>query len=235
MPDFSLVQVDHDPDFAGVSLVPVEHDPFNIDGGVGPARTQLAQNQSPQSPATAPAKSAAEGFSGQSTEALPHHDSAPGDSYPTADAAAIAALQHINPTSQRYGLEYAGRVYHKWFGLGDYSYTPPTEGTAYSSDPGNRVLTPLLHSLGVNAGAYHTHTRGADPTLNENYSQKDKHDSDSEVMPSYLGAPSGVIYKYAPVPSELSQGRISVLGKTDGPFHNSSGPSSGSPGISGSR
>jgi len=144
-----------------------------------------------------------------------------GDSYPTADAAAIAALQDINPTSQRYGLEYAGRVYHRWLGLGDYSYTPPSEGTAYSSSPGNSVLTPLLHSLGVNAGAYHTHTRGADPALNENYSLKDKRDSDSEGAPSYLGAPSGIIYKYSPIPNQLSQGDVSVLGNTNGASSNS--------------
>lgn len=145
-----------------------------------------------------------------------------GDTFPTADAAAVAALQNINPTSQRYGLEYAGRVYHRWLGFGDYSYTPPTEGEAYSFSPGYRVLT-LLHSLGVNAGTYHTHTRGSDPALNENYSSKDKQVSDSEGAPSYLAAPSGIIYKYSPIPDRPSEGRISVLGKTRGPFDKSPG------------
>jgi len=32
MPDFSLVPVDHQPDFGGVSLVPVDYDPFSADG-----------------------------------------------------------------------------------------------------------------------------------------------------------------------------------------------------------
>ena len=31
MGDYSLVPVDHQPDFDGVSLVPVDHDPFNMD------------------------------------------------------------------------------------------------------------------------------------------------------------------------------------------------------------
>jgi RHS repeat-associated protein len=145
---------------------------------------------------------------------------APGDSYPTADAAAIAALRDINPNSQRYGLEYAGRVYQTWFGFGSYSYTSPVEGTPFSSSPGNRILT-LLNSFGVNAGMYHTHPSGTDPVLNENFSSADKQVSDYEGVPSYLGAPSGQIYKYSPVPNQPSEGEISVLGNT-----NNSSPSS---------
>jgi hypothetical protein len=68
-----------------------------------------------------------------------------------------------------------------------------------------------------------THTRGTDPKLNENYSPKDKQVSDSEEAPSYLGAPSGIIYKYSPIPNHPSQGDVSVLGKTNGPFDNSPG------------
>ena len=41
MPDFSLVPIDHQPDFADVSLVPVDHDPFSADGMIQQARTQL--------------------------------------------------------------------------------------------------------------------------------------------------------------------------------------------------
>ena len=219
MPDFSLVPVDHQPDFSDVSLVPVDHDPFGADGTTQQAQFQLAQTQT--QPASAQPQQPVTGAGQPNVGVAPPTDrsshSAPGDSYPSADAAAIAALQDINSTSQLHGLEYAGRVYHKWLGFGDYSYMPPAEGTPFSSSPGNSVLTPLLHSLGVNAGTYHTHTRGIDPTLDENYSPKDKHDSDGEGEPSYLGAPSGNIYKYAPVPNQPSQGRISVLGHTSVP------------------
>ena len=41
MPDFSLVSVDHQPDFGDISFVPVDHDPFGADGMIEQARTQL--------------------------------------------------------------------------------------------------------------------------------------------------------------------------------------------------
>jgi len=222
MPDYSLVPVDYQPEFEGVSLVPVDYDPFSADGATQQAQTQQAQTQQsqPQQPATGA------GLSDVSAPALPIEGASDGsrpvllasagDNYPTADAAAIAALQEINPTSQRYGQEYAGRVYQKWLGFGDYSYTPPLEGDAFKSDPGNSVLTPLLHSLGVNAGPYHTHTRGLDPERDEDYSQGDKDRSDGEGVPSYLGTPRGMIYKYSPIPNHPSQGGVSVLGNTNG-------------------
>ncbi|WP_145987218.1 MULTISPECIES: hypothetical protein [Bradyrhizobium] len=50
MPDYSLVPVDHQPDFDDYSLVPVDHDPFAADGV-----TQLAQFQQPPTP-TQPAQ-----------------------------------------------------------------------------------------------------------------------------------------------------------------------------------
>jgi hypothetical protein len=238
MPDFSLVPVEHQPDFADVSLVPVDHDPFSADRTTQQAQVHQAETQNQQMPTLfqqarlqSPLQQRAAGASqpnaaapaDRSTVSPTDHRShaAPGDSYPTAGAAAIAALQDINLTSQRYGLEYAGRVYHKWLGFGNYSYTPPSEGTAISSSPGDSVITPLLHSLGVNAGTYHRHTRGADPTLNENYSPADKSASDYEGEPSYLGAPSGIIYKYLPIANQPSQGRITALGNTNGSSNSS--------------
>jgi hypothetical protein len=222
MPDYSLVPVEYQPEFEGVSLVPVDYNPFSTDGVTQQAQTQQAQTQQgqPQQPATgigqpnvgAPALT----IEGATAGSRPVLLAAAGDNYPTADAAAIAALQEVNPTSQRYGLEYAGRVYQKWLGLGDYSYTPAIEGESYKSEPGNRVLTPLLHSLGVNAGTYHTHTRGLDPERNEGYSQGDKDVSDGEGAPSYLGTPRGMIYKYSPIPNHPSQGGVSVLANTNG-------------------
>jgi hypothetical protein len=62
MPDFSLVPVDHQPDFSDVSLVPVDHDPFSDSAGiVQQARAQPAQTQNqpaqsqPESPPQTPA------------------------------------------------------------------------------------------------------------------------------------------------------------------------------------
>ena len=47
MPNYSLVPVDHQPDFDDYSLVPVDYDPFAADGPIPQARTQLASQ--PQS------------------------------------------------------------------------------------------------------------------------------------------------------------------------------------------
>lgn len=54
MSDFSLVPVDHQPDFSDVSLVPVDHDPFGADGATQQTQSQQAQTQ-PQSPPLQPA------------------------------------------------------------------------------------------------------------------------------------------------------------------------------------
>lgn len=55
MPDFSLVPVDHQPDFEDASLVPVDHDPFSADGTIQQTQGQQAQLQQqipPQQPVT---------------------------------------------------------------------------------------------------------------------------------------------------------------------------------------
>jgi hypothetical protein len=43
MADYTLVPVDHQPDFGGVSLVPVDYDPFGAGGATQPPPLQLAQ------------------------------------------------------------------------------------------------------------------------------------------------------------------------------------------------
>jgi hypothetical protein len=54
MPDYSLVPVDHQPDFDDHSLVPVDYDPFAADGVAQQAQIQQAQAQ-PQGPPQQPA------------------------------------------------------------------------------------------------------------------------------------------------------------------------------------
>jgi hypothetical protein len=216
MPDFSLVPVDHQPGFDDPSLVPVDHDPFSADDMIQQARTQLESQ--PQRLSAGAAPIGADTIADRAKMPLvdDRSQTVPGDSYPTADAAAIAALRNISSTSQRRGLEYAGRIYKTWLGLGDYSYTPPIEGEAFSSSPGSKVLVPLPHSFGINAGTYHTHTRGMDPARDERYSPHDAEISDGEGAPSYLGTPTGMIYKYSPDTNQASQGNISLLGNMNG-------------------
>lgn len=50
MPNYSLVPVDHQPDFDDYSLVPVDHDPFAADSVIQQAQIQQDQAQ-PQGPA----------------------------------------------------------------------------------------------------------------------------------------------------------------------------------------
>src|SRR6478735_3258953 len=59
-PNYSLVPVDHQPEFDDYSLVPVDHDPFVADGVTQQAQIQQAQAQvSPQgSPQQPPATGA---------------------------------------------------------------------------------------------------------------------------------------------------------------------------------
>lgn len=45
MSEFSLVPVDHQPDFSDVSLVPVDHDPFGTDAVIPQARVQWTQTE----------------------------------------------------------------------------------------------------------------------------------------------------------------------------------------------
>jgi hypothetical protein len=52
MPDYSLVPVDHQPDFADHSFVLVDYDPFAADGVAQQAQIQLAQAQPQQQPPT---------------------------------------------------------------------------------------------------------------------------------------------------------------------------------------
>jgi len=41
MPDYSLVPVEYQPEFEGVSLVPVDYDPFSAEDMIQQARAQL--------------------------------------------------------------------------------------------------------------------------------------------------------------------------------------------------
>lgn len=128
---------------------------------------------------------------------------APGDSYPTCDAAGKDAIKDINRESIKNDVEYAGRIYKN--PDGSYSYTPPNKGTKDSSKPG-QVPDGKQH-----AGMYHTH--GAkDPKYDgENFSDDDKKVADRHGDPSYLGTPSGKVKKYTPIPGK--NGKVKTIGK----------------------
>ncbi|HZP78403.1 MAG TPA: DUF4329 domain-containing protein [Pseudolabrys sp.] len=134
---------------------------------------------------------------------------AAGDSYSSADDAARAAMREIYEPSRTYANEYAGRIYRKWFGFGDYSYSSPNSGTPYGSDPGNRFLTPLINSFGVNEGYYHSRPGAYDRAASENFSRPDMETSNYEGKPGYLVTPTGILKKYTPREGVTTIGTVS--------------------------
>jgi hypothetical protein len=72
MSDFSLVPVDHQPDFDNVSLVPVDHDPFGDSDTIQQAPVQLAQTQ------TQPAQPEPQGQPQQPTTGADHPEATAG-------------------------------------------------------------------------------------------------------------------------------------------------------------
>ena len=115
-----------------------------------------------------------------------------GSPHPTAEAAAVAAMQENNAKSIADGKEYGGWVTQN--ADGTYSTAPPTVGDAKS--------IPNMPPPGPNDVAWwHTHGK-ADPGYDdENFSPKpngDKGYSEYYGKPGYLATPSGAIKKYDP-------------------------------------
>lgn len=132
----------------------------------------------------------------------------PGDRYRTVDAAGIAAVEDINPTSIKENREYAGVIYQNFDG--SYSYTLPMPGTSHTSNSGD---APILNKL---VGDYHTHA-ACDPDFdNENFSPSDTIKNSEKNVPGYLGTPSGAIKKYTPPRLRASAGDpVTVLKQGD--------------------
>lgn len=128
-----------------------------------------------------------------------------GAAFSTADAAAIAAIEEINPTSIKNKWEYAGRIYTR---SGHFYFTRATTiRNPNLSEAGPRVPT--------NVGTYHTHA-GAFASTDEEFSPDDKLKATLGKELAYLGTPYQRIVKYTPVnllPPAL-QGKY-PLGKLD--------------------
>lgn len=83
---------------------------------------------------------------------------APGDCYPTADAAGAASIVDVNPSSVRRNLEYGGWVYR--LESGGYSYTVPRIGLRDTVNIGPRPPGAV--------GFYHTHAAGVSYSFSQN-------------------------------------------------------------------
>lgn len=130
-----------------------------------------------------------------------------GTAFSTADAAAIAAIEEINPTSIKKKWEYAGRLYTR---AGKFFFArASTFQSANNSEPGPIIPT--------NVGTYHTHA-GAFASTDEDFSPQDKLKATLGKELAYLGTPYQRIIKFTPVdllPPNMQAsyplGRVDVL------------------------
>jgi len=119
----------------------------------------------------------------------------PGDSYPSAEAAAHAAIGDINTTSMAEDREYAGLIYQGANGL-SYSYSNPAAGGQAGSVPYD-----IFPIYGDPVSSYHTHGGNDAGYRNNDFSPDDVWWADhlaTSGTPIYVGTPSGDIKSYLP-------------------------------------
>jgi hypothetical protein len=103
MADYSLVPVDHQPDFADASLVPVEHDPFGTNSGTktdGAASGDIAGRSEPAPPVVS---------SGDNNRQVETKSSEPADGSSAYSQAKLAPSrngdrQRLSGSNQQYGM-----------------------------------------------------------------------------------------------------------------------------------
>jgi RHS repeat-associated protein len=131
----------------------------------------------------------------------------PGDSFPSAEAAAIDALNYINSEPDCATHEYAGWVYKEWslFGVpSSYTYDKPTE---LGPVGGFAPSPPFFHGSYV---MFHNHPYVPGYNAN-NYSEDDEDAADLYDFPSYLEIPSGLIKRYTPQPGNHRGGQVTPV------------------------
>ena len=131
---------------------------------------------------------------------------APGDSYPTRDAAASDAMRDIYGPSVTKDREHGGELYKK--PDGSFSYTEPREGGP--------------HSVGIRPGCpnyegyYHSHGAESGPKYDdENFSGPDKKLANDTEKPAYVVTPSGQMKKYDPSERGLFKNPVTNMGNVN--------------------
>jgi len=136
---------------------------------------------------------------------------APGDLYPTADKAAVAAIRDIFPRTAASGNEWGGRVYR--LPNGKYSYTERKEGNKKNMGELPSLICP---GGGTNEGMYHTHPNVptySNGTGNPNIvSGGDQDWAEKEHVPIYVGTPNRNVLKYTPNGKPFD-GQVTIIGK----------------------
>lgn len=126
---------------------------------------------------------------------------APGDPFPSADAAAQDALNYTNPTSISENIEHGGFIYQG--DDGNFYATNPTPGTEDGWSPSSSSGD--VPETGVPVGDYHTHGGPPPPGMigAEEFSPEDLQGSQlfNNIFPgwlSYLMTPNGQQFRYDP-------------------------------------
>jgi hypothetical protein len=129
----------------------------------------------------------------------------PGDPFESADAAALDALNYINPVSIEENIEYAGAIYRDP-ATGSYYAFPPDKGGPKGSNEWRLSIPSEVDWV----GDYHTHGNYSDSKGCPSTKARDVHKSDQFSRPDrwwrpsdradksytrYLGTPSGAFLK----------------------------------------
>ena len=116
--------------------------------------------------------------------------------YPTARAAALAAINFYNPISILTNTEVTGTIYR--IPLMGYTYSYPTKNGPAASDNGPPCL--------ICSAYYHTHAAFDPGYDNENFSNADVTLARQNGVAMYLGIPSGAIKVFDP-----ATGRVTIV------------------------
>jgi uncharacterized protein DUF4329 len=134
---------------------------------------------------------------------------APGDPFPSVQAAAVDALNWVYQALPTANTEYAGTIY-----MG-------TNGNCYAANPnpgnGNNSTPSLPQGGWLDALAmFHTHGQctsgmnGGNDVFSSGF-PSDKFSADWHQIPSYLGTPGHIILRYDPDPNMRQKGKVTKI------------------------
>lgn len=131
------------------------------------------------------------------------------------DAAAIYAIDSVNPTSIEEAVEYSGGIFKVATGE-RYGYTQPMRGDPTAAEPTTRAP-----AGSVIVATYHTHGAGfKDSTAAESFSPQDRGFHNLKQLDGYLGTPKGsvLLFRHGPKPDNPAMaafgGKVTEIRKT---------------------
>jgi hypothetical protein len=165
MPDYSLVPVDHQPDFDDYSLVPVDYDPFAEDGLTPQPQVQQAQAQPQGPPQQQPATGAGQPDAGAPAagDAIGPTGGAPNPDQGAAKAAPFGGYANPTPTDSLTSnggpipLRDENGMVDSYVYAKKSTGTPPA-GPQVTAAKSNRKITATDNAKPTNFGGVYGHT-----------------------------------------------------------------------------